>query len=281
MAKHHLRGFRQHTLEQVIMRDFKPSTQSAETTKKRVGKLSVLMPAYEEGGGIYENIAETLKFLQEGGREFEIIVIDDGSSDNTYEEAARFAADDGRVRLIRNKTNLGKGGALREGFNISDGEVVVFIDADLDLHPNQLELFFEYMERENADVVIGSKRHPQSKLYYPLHRKVVSMVYFFLVKLLFRLPIHDTQTGLKLFKREALETVFPQMLVKKFAFDLELLVLANKHKFKIAEAPVVVDYRPNIGRKIKRWVRPSDIYTTWWDTMAIFYRLYILRHYDR
>jgi glycosyltransferase involved in cell wall biosynthesis len=249
--------------------------------KKVSGKLSVLMPAYDEGAGIYENIGETLKFLQESGRDFEIIVIDDGSSDNTYKEAARFAAEHPRVKLVRNQTNLGKGSALREGFKKSEGEIVVFIDADLDLHPRQLQLFFDHMAKERADVVIGSKRHPQSKLFYPFHRKVVSAVYFFLIKLLFRLPIHDTQTGLKLFKREVLEKVFPQMLVKKFAFDLELLVLAHKYHFKIAEAPVVVDYRPNIGRKMKRWVRPNDIYTTWWDTMAIFYRLYILRHYDK
>ncbi len=248
---------------------------------KLQGKLSVLMPAHNEGAGIYDNIGETLKILREGNRDHEIIVIDDGSSDNTYEEAARFAADNQCVKLIRNRKNLGKGDALREGFGASSGDLVVFIDADLDLHPSQLQVFFDSMRSENADVVIGSKRHPQSKLYYPLHRKIVSAVYFFLIKLMFRLPIHDTQTGLKLFKREVLDTVFPQMLVKKFAFDLELLVLAHRHRFKIAEAPVVVDYRPNIGRKIKRWVRLNDIYTTWWDTMAIFYRLYILRHYDK
>jgi glycosyltransferase involved in cell wall biosynthesis len=248
---------------------------------KYTGKLSVLMPAHDEGAGIYDNIAETLKILEGGSRDYEIIVIDDGSFDNTYEEASRFAAHNPSVKLIRNHTNLGKGGALREGFGLSKGDLIVFIDADLDLHPRQLQVFFDYMRNEDADVVIGSKRHPQSKLFYPLHRKVVSTVYFFLVKLLFRLPIHDTQTGLKLFKREVLEKVFPQMLVKKFAFDLELLVLSHKHGYKIAEAPVVVDYRPNIGRKMKRWVRPNDIYTTWWDTMAIFYRLYILRHYDK
>ena len=245
------------------------------------GKLTVLMPAHDEGAGIYDNIGETIKVLQGGGRDYEIIVIDDGSSDNTYEEAARFAADNSCVKIIRNHTNLGKGSALREGFGASTGDLVVFIDADLDLHPSQLQVFFDFMRNENADVVIGSKRHPQSKLYYPLHRKIVSAVYFFLVKLMFRLPIHDTQTGLKLFKRDVLEKVFPQMLVKKFAFDLELLVLAHRHGYEIAEAPVVVDYRPNIGRKIKKWVRLNDIYTTWWDTTAIFYRLYILRHYDR
>jgi hypothetical protein len=99
--------------------------------------------------------------------------------------------------------------------------------------------------------------------------------------MMFRLPIHDTQTGLKLFKREVLEKVFPRMLVKKFAFDLELLVLAHKNGYSIAEAPVVVDFRPNINRKMRRWIRLTDIITTWWDTMAIFYRLYILRYYDR
>ena len=244
-------------------------------------KLTVLMPAHDEGAGIYDNIGETLKVLQGGVRDYEIIVIDDGSSDNTYAEATRFAADNPAVTVIKNSTNLGKGGALREGFNVSTGERVVFIDSDLDLHPSQLQVFFDYMRSMDAHVVIGSKRHPQSKLYYPLHRKIVSAVYFFLVKLMFRLPIHDTQTGLKLFERQVLEKVFPRMLVKKFAFDLELLVLAHKNGYKIAEAPVVVDFRPNINRKMRRWIRIGDIITTWWDTMAIFYRLYILRYYDR
>jgi glycosyltransferase involved in cell wall biosynthesis len=248
---------------------------------KYTGKLSVLMPAHDEGAGIFDNISETLRVLQGGTRDYEIIVIDDGSSDNTYAEAMRCAADNPSVTVIKNHTNLGKGWALREGFNVSTGDRVVFIDSDLDLHPSQLQVFFDYMRTMDAHVVIGSKRHPQSKLHYPLHRKIVSAVYFFLVKIMFRLPIHDTQTGLKLFEREVLERVFPRMLVKKFAFDLELLVLAHKHGYRIAEAPVVVDFRPNINRKMRRWIRPTDIFTTWWDTMAIFYRLYILRYYDR
>jgi glycosyltransferase involved in cell wall biosynthesis len=248
---------------------------------KYTGKLTVLMPAHNEGAGIYDNLNETLKVLEEGCRDYEIIAIDDGSTDNTHAEILRFVAEHPDVKAVRNHTNLGKGGALREGFGSSTGDRVAFLDADLDLHPNQLQAFFDCMRSEGSSVVIGSKRHPQSKLYYPFHRKIVSTVYFFLVKLLFRLPIHDTQTGMKLFEREVLEKVFPQMLVKKFAYDLELLVLTHRHGFKIAEAPVVVDFRPNLERKMKHWISLRDIYTTWWDTMAIFYRLYILRYYDR
>jgi glycosyltransferase involved in cell wall biosynthesis len=248
---------------------------------KYTGKLTVLMPAHDEGAGIYSNLQETLKVLQGSSRDYEIIVIDDGSSDNTYEEASRFAAENPCVNVVRNHTNLGKGLALREGFAASTGDRVVFMDADLDLHPSQLQVFFDYMRNEDASVVIGSKRHPESKLYYPVHRKIVSAVYFFLIKLMFRLPIHDTQTGMKLFEREVLEAVFPKMLVKRFAYDLELLVLAYRLGYKIAEAPVVVDFRPNIDRKMKSWISIADIYTTWWDTMAIFYRLYILKYYDK
>lgn len=248
---------------------------------KYEGKLTVLMPAHNEGAGIYDNLKETLKILQGNSRDYEIIVVDDGSSDNTHEEAARFAAENPRVKLLRNETNLGKGGALREGFAESTGDRVVFLDADLDLHPSQLQVFFDCMRDTDAGVVIGSKRHPRSKLHYPLHRKIVSAVYFFLIKLLFRLPIHDTQTGMKLFEREVLDKVFPLMLVKRFAYDLELLVLAHRCGYKIAEAPVVVDFRPNMDRKMKSWIGLRDIFDTWWDTMAIFYRLYILRYYDK
>ena len=248
---------------------------------KYKGKLTVLMPAHDEGAGIYDNLEETLKVLHGSSRDYEIIVIDDGSSDNTHDEASRFVAKNSCVKLVKNQTNLGKGLALREGFAASTGDRVVFMDADLDLHPSQLQVFFDCMRSEDASVVIGSKRHPESKLYYPVHRKIVSAVYFFLIKLMFRLPIHDTQTGMKLFEREVLEAVFPKMLVKRFAYDLELLVLAHRHGYKIAEAPVVVDFRPNMDRKMKSWISLGDIYTTWWDTMAIFYRLYILKYYDK
>jgi hypothetical protein len=134
----------------------------------------------------------------------------------------------------------------------------------------------DIMRLDNADIVIGSKMHPNSVLKYPWHRKIVSRIYFGLVKLLFGLPIHDTQTGLKIFKREVIQKVLPRILVKQFAFDLEILANAHRLGYKIAEAPVAVDSK----RKFTR-IGLKAIFDTTIDTLAIFYRMYILKYYDR
>jgi len=239
-------------------------------------RISVIMPAYNEAGHIKYAIEETTHTFKELGWDFEIIVVDDGSTDNTLELAREIAKSYGNIIVKQNRVNHGKGRALKFGFRFATGNFVVFLDADMDLHPAQISAFFDIMELDKADVVIGSKRHPNSVLNYPLQRKVISSFYFFLVKLLFGLPIRDTQTGLKLFKYEVLERVFPKILVKHFAFDLEILVNAHHLGYKIAEAPVVLESQRPMGR-----IGFKAIYTTWIDTLAIWYRMYILRYYDR
>lgn len=234
------------------------------------------MPAYNEASVIIPSVQETIRTLDGFGIEYEIIVIDDGSLDGTFERIHELRAKHGRVLAVRNRKNYGKGRALKKGFRYATGDYVVFLDCDLDLHPAQVRHFFEVMRREDVDVVIGSKRHPQSQVAYPLSRKIISNVYFFLIKLLFGLPIRDTQTGLKLFRREVLRRVFRKMLVKRYAFDLEILVLAHHFQYRIAQAPVTL--RPQ--RRRDR-IRPMDIYHTLWDTLAIFYRMHLLRYYDR
>ncbi|MCX7920366.1 MAG: glycosyltransferase family 2 protein [bacterium] len=241
------------------------------------GKISIIMPAYNEGNHIYANIMETKQLFDGAGCRYEIIVVDDGSQDNTFSEAQRAVACAPEIiKLTRNTTNIGKGFAIREGFKLVTGDMVVFLDSDLELHPNQIKLLFEIMQQQHADVVIGSKRHPQSKLDYPLKRRIVSAVYFFLVKLLFGLPIRDTQTGLKLFKRNVLDEVMPVLLVKRFAFDLELLANIHHFGYTIAESPVIVNYRG----KMRAHIGLRAIWQTWFETMAVFYRMHILKYYD-
>lgn len=240
------------------------------------GKVSIIMPAYNEASHIVSNIEETIRTFDDFGCDYEIIIVDDGSQDSTYQELEKMASSSNRILIKRNRTNYGKGRALKRGFRASTGEFIVFLDADMDLHPDQIQTFFDIMRLDEADVVIGSKRHPNSKLNYPLHRKIISSAYFFLVNLMFGLPIGDTQTGLKLFKRGVLKRVFPKILIKQFAFDLEILVNAHHLGYKIVEAPIILNSQRRWGR-----IGLGAIYTTWWDTMAIFYRLYILRYYDR
>ena len=240
-------------------------------------KISVIMPAYNESGHIAHGIEETVKTFQEFGCPWEIIVVDDGSSDDTYEKALEFALKyPEQVIVKKNPFNIGKGRALKKAFHYVSGDYVVWLDADMDLHPLQVETLFDIMRLDKADVVIGSKMHPNSVVTYPLERKIMSLGYYLFVRLLFNLPCHDTQTGLKLFRTEVLRNVFPRILVKKFAFDLEVLVNAHHLGYKIAEAPIELSPQRKYGRLGLR-----AVYTTFLDTLAVWYRMYILKYYDR
>lgn len=240
------------------------------------GKISVIMPAYNEGEGAVAALSETVRVLEQIGCDHEIVVVDDGSSDGTAPAIERASVDWDKVHFLRNGKNQGKGHALLSGYRLASGDLIAFLDADLDLHPEQLQSLYSIMLKDGADVVVGSKRHPQSQVDYPWHRRLMSEVYYLLTRLLFRLPVRDTQTGIKLFRREVLDEVFPRLLVKKYAFDVELLVNACHRNYKIVEAPIRLDFQGKFGR-----IRFRDIWNMLVDTAAIFYRLHILKYYDR
>jgi len=237
---------------------------------------SVIMPAFNEGRHLANNVQETVAFMDTLGDAYEIIVVDDCSTDQTSQIIRELGKIYRNIKGVMLGQNEGKGYALRAGFQETRGDLILFLDADLELHPNHFKLFLKRMKEKKADVVIGSKRHPQSVLNYPWRRRVMSTIYFFIVKMLFGLPIRDTQTGIKLFRREVLNAAFPKMLVKKYAFDLELLVLAYHNRFRIIEAPVKVHYKAEMGH-----IRVRDVFNIWWDTMAVFYRLRFLHYYDK
>jgi len=238
-------------------------------------ELSVIVPAYNEGKNIFNCIKEIEKSLGNPISDYEIIVIDNASTDNTYKECLRAISENNRVKVFKCKER-GKGVALKQSINFSDGKLVTFIDADLELHPKQIPLFIEYMKKHDADVVVGSKRHPLSKVKYPILRKILSNAYYYLfVRTLFGLPVKDTQAGLKLFKYEVLRKIIPKILCKRYAFDLELLVNVHKHGFKIIEAPIDLNFK-----RFENRVGLKDIWNIFVDTAAIFYRLNILHYYD-
>ncbi|MBA4387418.1 MAG: hypothetical protein C0404_05515, partial [Verrucomicrobia bacterium] len=239
------------------------------------GLLSIVMPAHNLGRTIATNIREVHNLLS-GVVPFEIVVVDDGSTDNTRPEIERIVALIPTVRPVFMLHNMGKGAALKRGFSATRGSFVLLLDADLDIPPGQINRFFEIMERENTQVVIGSKMHPGSSVgVYPWHRKLASSIYYMLVKILMGLPVRDTQTGMKLFKREVLDWTFPRMLVKRFAFDLELLAIAHDKGYKIAESPVELAHQSTWG-----FHKPASVYDILIDTAAVFYRIRILHYYQ-
>jgi len=235
------------------------------------------MPAYNEADHIISSVEETIKTFNDFGCSWELLVIDDGSSDNTFDLLQGLASKYPEQLIVRqNPYNLGKGRAIKKALRYLSGDYVVFLDADMDLHPLQVQTLFDIMRLDKADIVIGSKLHPNSVVDYPLDRRIISYVYYLLIRILFNLPCHDTQTGLKLFKTEVLREVFPRILVKQFAFDLEVLVNAHHLGFKITEAPIVLNPKRRYGR-----IGTTAIFITLWDTLAVFYRMKILRYYDR
>ena len=228
-------------------------------------RLSVIMPAFNEEEVILRSIQETVRVLD--GCDYEIIVVDDGSSDRTSLEARSAASQNARVSVVSYPQNMGKGYALRQGFELCSGDLIALLDADLDLHPCQLHTLYQIMQETGADVVIGSKRHPESRLDYPWHRKIISAVYFGLVKALFGLDIRDTQTGIKLFRRAVLVDALPRTETMGYAYDLELLVAATRFGYRIAEAPVQLSFqRQSLGR-----IGMAAILAMCWETMRIFY----------
>lgn len=239
--------------------------------------LSIIIPAYNEAQQLAATLEETTTWLSERHLTYEIVIVDDGSLDQTYQVAQQFAQDHPGINPVRMEQNHGKGFALKLGIAFASGDLVAFLDADLDISPSQLGILQDVMQESDADGVVGSKRHPGATVVtkYPFYRRVMSAGYSLLMRLLFGLPLHDTQTGIKLFRRSMLMDVMPRLLIKRFAFDLELLACAHRLGYYIVEAPITVNFNRPESR-----ITWQDIKATGLDTLAIFYRTRWLRYYD-
>ncbi|MGN0318095.1 MAG: glycosyltransferase family 2 protein [Lachnospira sp.] len=244
---------------------------------KLEGRLSIIMPAYNEEKLIYNSIKSTLSIVEKFAPDLEIIAVNDGSRDNTKSEILKACRQDSRVRLVSSDKNRGKGNAIISGISQAEGKYIAFVDADLELNPAQLEGYLEKMFSDNADVVIGCKFHKDSKLDYPLKRKIISMGYYIMLLFLFHLNVKDTQTGLKVFKTEALKPVAHLIRTSGFAYDIELLVAVHRRGFKIAQMPVEVVYVRDSGTQR---ITVKDMWRAFKDTWAIFGRAYFKHYYD-
>jgi glycosyltransferase involved in cell wall biosynthesis len=237
--------------------------------------LSLIIPVYKQEKTIVHDIEQIQSVLETIRYRYEIIVIVDGVVDNSYKVVKQ--AKIKHVRCFGYKKNYGKSYVVRIGMNKSKGDYVMFLDAGMEIDPNGISMLLEHMEWYNADIIVGSKRHLASQINYPLSRKILSNGYYYLVKFMFGIKVHDTQAGIKIFKKAVLKKILPRLVEKKYAGDLEILVAANSAGYtRIYEAPIKMDYTAS---SITSAATINAIIGIFIDTIAIFYRKNILRYY--
>lgn len=239
--------------------------------------LSLIIPAYRQEKTIQRDLKRITHAMRELKRPYEIIIVVDGILDKTYEKAKQIK--DRHIIVVGYPHNYGKGYAVRFGMTHATGNIIGFIDAGMDLNPLYIQLLLAQFEAERADILIGSKLHPDSRVNYPWQRVVLSWGYRSLVRTLFGLSVRDTQVGLKFFRRPVLETVLPRLIVKQYAFDIEILAVAYYLGYhRIFEGPIELDFTGISSIATKGFWK--TVYSMLWDTCAVFYRLRILRYYD-
>ncbi len=245
---------------------------------QNINLLSLIVPAYKQEKTIIKNIKSLDNVLSKLAYKYEIIVVVDGYIDNTYKNAKKINKK--YIKVLGYEKNQGKGHAVKYGMLKSKGDVVGFIDAGMDISPAGISILLDSMLWQDADIMIGSKLHPESKVDYPLIRRVLSWGYRTLTHLIFGFSVKDTQVGLKFFKRDVVEKVFPRLLVKAFAFDVEILAVSSAYGYKkIYEGPVKLNFSGVSSISSRNfWI---VIFHMLRDTLAIFYRLKIIKYYSK
>jgi glycosyltransferase involved in cell wall biosynthesis len=234
-------------------------------------ELSFVVPAYNEERYIEDMLESLDAVIADKKLPYEIVVVDDGSKDRTLINARRYARRNTHVRVVTYSENVGKGHAVKTGFLNSYGDIVIFADSDLEI---DLTVISDYIEALNyGDIAIASKKHRLSNANVPMSRRILSEVFNRLVRILTGVPLKDTQSGLKAMRKSAFVDIFPRLAVKRYAFDVELLAVANQFGLKVVEMPV------NIRLKAK--FKPKEMWHMLVDLLGIAYRLRIIHWYQR
>lgn len=202
-------------------------------------KLSVVIPAYNEARRIEKTLHRVQEYLQARNLSFEVLVVDDGSQDGTAEQVEKCKAQFPELKLIRLPVNQGKGSAVKAGMLAAEGDLILMSDADLSTPIEDLEKL-EQAIQDGFDLAIGSRRAPGAQIvkHQPWLREKIGIAFGILTGLIVPTGFKDTQCGFKLFKAKVAKKLFPLQTLQGLPFDLEILALAQKFGFRIAEVPV-------------------------------------------
>lgn len=201
--------------------------------------ISVIIPAFNEESRILPTICSVMEYLNKNFRRFEIIVIDDGSCDDTVQQVESVSRDDNNIRLVKNSRNSGKGFSIRNGVMDAAGSLVLACDADLSTPIEEVEKLMYWLGK-GFDIAIGSRALNESEIIIkqPWYRQKMGSMFNVLVQLFLLRGFRDTQCGFKLFKRAVARNIFKQGLIDGFSYDIEILLIAEKMGYRIKEVPV-------------------------------------------
>ena len=232
--------------------------------------ISAIMPAYNTASEILRSLVKVEQTLSRITSDYEVIVVNDGSEDDTEQVVKSYLKLSPKVKLVSYAQNIGKGFALRKGSAEATRDIIVFIDSDSDIDAEHIVRYVKALGQH--DMVIASKRSPHSDYKAPIMRKILSASFNILVKLLLGIKYSDTQAGLKAFRKKEFERIMRMGLVKRFAFDAELLALASLLNLRVVEAPV----------KIRMSARFSAKYIMYMliDLLGVAYRLRVIKWYQ-
>ena len=233
--------------------------------------ISIIIPAYNLSNKIKHTVKNVKHVLNSLRISYEIVIVDDGSSDNTYQKALEIT--DNNIKVLRYENNQGKGYALLHGLKYSTGNLIMFFDGDLDIPAEQIPLLIKAFKNKNVDAAVTVKWHPHSKVKAHFIRKFLSKVFNVLVRFLTGIELSDTQTGAKIFKKKVLDDVLPLLTVKRYAFDVELLTAITTRGYKIVEVPAAQPI------KLTSKFELHEIIKMLIDLLAITYRHRVKRQY--
>jgi len=213
-------------------------------TDSQPPQYSIIIPAYNEGERIGTTLERVLNYSDSRGWKVEVLVVNDGSRDNTVEIVRHYAKDNPCLRLLENPGNRGKGFSVRNGMLHAQGKILLFTDADLSSPIQEADKLFAAIA-SGADIAIGSRwlnTQLQSRRQ-PLHRQLFGRAFNLMLRLVLGLRFKDTQCGFKAFTSAAAQAIFPLQNIERWGFDPEILYLAKRFHFKVAEVPVVWSHR--------------------------------------
>lgn len=232
--------------------------------------ISVIVPVFNQESKVSYSLEKIKLAVESAFSNYELIVVNDGSTDNTLTILKGLALTDQHVRVLSYTPNMGKGYAVRHGVLHSHGDAVIFLDGDLDISPNSIKDYVENLS--TSDLVIASKRHPKSSITIPQSRAFLSRAFNLIIRVATGIPQKDTQVGFKAGNGEIMRTIFRNMSVKRYAFDVELFTIASILHLKVQEMPVIM--------KIDRKFNTKEIVNMFLDVTRIWYKYRIAHHYQ-